>query len=441
MASAAIDRTPDSAGSGEDLVRAASAEGQGGAGLWHLLPLTILAYSIFLPLEMRIVLNEQIIYPSRAALFLVMPWILRELTLGRLRTWWPDFLVYFAALWMIVSFVAVYGPVSGVVRGGALALDLAGPYMLARLCIREIDDFRRLLVLLAPGAFLAGASMLVESISGVPLARPLAASIFGSLPLYEGGAAIGESAYDANFRFGLLRASGPFAHSIYAGLFLSSLLPLYFMSGLQRWPKKIGLATAVFSLFSISSAALLGIVMSVGLIAGDWIQRAVRFISWKLMIGFGLLGLVFVQVASQNGLIPVLIRMTLNPQTGYYRLIIWRFGVESVENNPLFGIGFAVYERPDWMNTSIDSHWLMLAIRHGLAVPVAMLVACIVALTVLGRSSVKLEETDRRTLVGLAIALACLVVAGFTVAFLGGILTWFLLILGAAFSLTHPNYR
>ena len=115
MASAAIERTPDSAGSGADRVRAASAEGQGSATLWHLLPLTILAYSIFLPLEMRIVLNEQIIYPSRAALFLVMPWILRELTLGRLRTWWPDFFVYFAALWMIISFVAVYGPVSGLV--------------------------------------------------------------------------------------------------------------------------------------------------------------------------------------------------------------------------------------------------------------------------------------------------------------------------------------
>lgn len=441
MASAAIDATPEHDGSPEGRALRVEAAGKGLASVWHLVPLVILTYSIFLPLEMRIVLNDQIIYPSRAALFAVLPWILRELSLGRLKTWWPDFLIYFAALWMVVSFVAVYGPANGAIRGGALALDVVGPYVLARLCIREIDDFRRLLVLLAPGAFVAGSSLLVESVLGVPLARPLAASIFGSLPLYEGGTAIGESAYESNFRFGLLRASGPFAHSIYAGLFLSSLLPLYFLSGLHRWPKKIGLATAGFSLFSISSAALLGIVMSIGLIAGDWLQRAVRFVSWRLMIGFGLLGLLFIQVASQNGLIPVLIRMTLNPQTGYYRLIIWRFGVESVERHPLFGIGFAVYERPDWMNTSIDSYWLMLAIRHGLAVPVAILAASLFALAVVGRTSVTRTEVDRQTLVGLAIALACLVVAGFTVAFVGGILTWFLLILGAAYSLAHPVRR
>lgn len=409
------------------------------ASLWRLAPAILLAYSILLPLEMRIVISEQVIYPSRFAVFLVTPWLLRELAIGRLKSFWPDLLVFFAAGWMVISFIVAYGPANGLLRGGALALDLAGPYLIARLCIREPDDLRRLIVFLIPGAAFAGASLLVESLSATPIVRPLAASIFGDLPLYEGGVAIGEKGAALDFRFGLLRASGPFAHSIYAGLFLSSLLPLVFFSGLRRWPRKLGLVTAGFSLFTVSSAAILGLFLSTALMAADRLQREVRQLSWTMMVGAGAALLIFVQVASQNGLIPILIRMTLNPQTGYYRLIIWRFGVESVERHPLFGIAFAVYDRPEWMNTSIDSYWLMIAIRHGIAVPFAILAACIAALVLTGRRSRLLNEIDRKLLVGVAITLACLVVAGFTVAFVGGILTWFLLILGAAISLAHSH--
>ncbi|WP_427966470.1 hypothetical protein [Altererythrobacter sp.] len=405
--------------------------------LRRLLPLVLLVYSIFLPQEMRIVISEQVIYPSRAAVFLVTPWIARSLLLGQFRIRPADGLVFFAAGWMMVSFIFVYGVGDGVLRGGALVLDLLGPYMLARLCIRDIDDLRRLLVILAPGAFFAGFSLLVEVLAGHPIVRPIAASIFGDLPLYEGGVAVGEKANIANYRFGLLRASGPFAHSIFAGLFLASLLPLYALSGLRRWPGKLGVATAVFSLFTLSSAAILGVVLSIGLIAYDWIQRAVSFLNWRLLATFAALSALFIHIASQNGIISILIRMTLNPQTGYYRLLIWRFGVQSVEKFPVFGIGFAVHERPDWMNSSVDSYWLVLAIRHGLAVPAALFLVSIFAILALGRCTTMLEEVDRRTVLGLAIALFVLVIAGFTVAFVGGLLTWFLVILGASLSLTQ----
>lgn len=411
------------------------------APMLRLIPLTLLAYSVLLPLEMRIVLNEQVIYPSRAAVFIVTPFILHSLAMGSFRLRAADGLVFLAVGWMVASFINTYGPGQGIIRGGALALDHIGPYLVARLCIRSIDDLRRLLVLLAPGAFLAGLSTFAESFSGTPIIRPIAASIFGELPLYEGGEAVGERPSARNFRFGLLRSAGPFAHPIYAGLFLSSLLPLYFMSGLRKWPGKLGTLTAGFSFFSLSSAAILGLLIGIAMIAYDKLQKLVSFLNWHLFALFALLGVAFLQIASQSGIVSILIRLTLNPQTGFYRLLIWRYGIQSIENHPLFGIGFAAYERPNWMNSSVDSYWLLLGIRHGIVVPLALFLVSVLAVFALSRSAAMRDELDRRAIVGVVITLVSLIIAAFTVAFVGGILTWFMLILGASLTLSHAIER
>src|SRR3546814_6186739 len=46
--------------------------------------------------------------------------------------------------------------------------------------------------------------------------------IFGALPFYYGGEEVAELTLDPSFRFGLLRAAGPFSHAILAGLFFAS---------------------------------------------------------------------------------------------------------------------------------------------------------------------------------------------------------------------------
>src|SRR3546814_15834984 len=53
--------------------------------LLPLLPLLMLAYSVLLPQELRITLAGQTIYPYRAVILILAPWILYQLFLGRFR--------------------------------------------------------------------------------------------------------------------------------------------------------------------------------------------------------------------------------------------------------------------------------------------------------------------------------------------------------------------
>ena len=40
---------------------------------------------------------------------------------------------------------------------------------------------------------------------------------------------------------------------------------------------------------------------------------------------------------------------TIDSWTGYYRLLIWQYGLENVYANPIVGIGLAEWTRPWWM--------------------------------------------------------------------------------------------
>src|SRR3546814_13280900 len=121
--------------------------------------------------------------------------------------------------------------------------------------------------------------MLSESVARAPLVRPAMASIFGALPFYYGGEEVADLTLAPSFRFGLLRAAGPFSHAILAGLFLASLLPIYAMSGIRGWPKKSGVLVSLLGVLSWSSAAILGLLIGAGLVAYDWLQRQVEILS------------------------------------------------------------------------------------------------------------------------------------------------------------------
>ena len=412
------------------------------AGLRHasflqILPLLILAYSVLLPQEVRVSLAEQNIYPYRAAIILLSPWFIYQIASGSLRCHFVDGMVFLGCGWIVIAMMAIYSPGQGLIRGMAIGLDIVAPYLAGRICVREISDFRRFLVFFAPGAAFVAAGMLAESAAGAPLVRPAFAQIFGPLPQYLGGEEFSALHVGPTFRFGLLRASGPFAHPILAGLFLASLLPLYALSGIKGWPRKLGVGSSLFAVLTWSSAAIFGLLIPIAMVLFDWLQKAIEFISWKMAFYFGLLGALIIQLGSQNGLISILVRMTIDPQTGYDRLLIWRFGLESSRNHPIFGIGYASYERYEWMSESIDAHWLLLGVRHGLLTMIALLAAAVATIALVGFAASRHHETDRAALVGVGIALLTMTLLGFTVAFFGGVMIWYFVLVGISLSLSQ----
>ncbi|TNE33770.1 MAG: hypothetical protein EP350_03405 [Alphaproteobacteria bacterium] len=404
--------------------------------IFGLIPFLIMLYSACLPQEVRLVVGGLSIYPYRMAAFAFLPWLLNRLFRAQIRLNAIDAIVLAGALWMQMSFIVFYGATEGLIRGGALLIDILPPFFVARICARSPLDFRRAIVMAVPVLIFVGVGMVVESVSGQALIRPWAASQFGPLSSYENGMEVGLFDGTFDYRLGMLRAAGPFPHPILAGLFLASFVPLILQGGVKRWPLYFGISAGLCAVFSISSAAWLSLILAIVLVAYDRIQQKVEILNWRGALVAGGIVLIGLQAASQSGLISVLIRFTLNPGTAYYRKMIWDFGIRSVERNPWFGIGYTDFERAAWMTNSIDNHWLLLAIRHGFLPSVLFLAVCGILIFRLSATSLSLAEPDRKLFVGVAIAIFLLVLAGFTVAYVGGMHTWFFLLLGAATSVS-----
>jgi O-antigen ligase len=147
-------------------------------------------------------------------------------------------------------------------------------------------------------------------------------------------------------------------------------------------------------------------------------------------------------VVTNSGVITLLIRYaTLDPTTGYFRHAIWQYASISVWQHPLYGIGFDNYRRPDWMVTaSIDAHWLLLAVRYGLPVALAMFAASILAIGGLVRAERLANKRDSGFYRGILISFGTLVLMAFTVTLQGGVLTWFTILLGGCVACAQHVY-
>lgn len=400
-----------------------------------ILPLLLLFYSLLLPTEMRIDIAGQTLFAPRIVALLIMPWVIfRTIRKGAPFRFF-DFWVFAGSIWMVLSFIIYYDVSTGLVRGGALALDILAPYVIARICITNKTDLRRLLIWMLPGIVAAGLVMMVESVSHRLFLRPAMAEIFGALPLYRDGAVIGTYQSASEIRIGLQRSPGPFSHPILAGLFMASMLPLFATSGLRGWPLWIGIAAGFFAIFSVSSAAFLALMLTLGLLAYDWLQRRVEVLNWRYFTIGGLSLIAAIQIFANSGLFGIIGRFTLNPQTAGYRQLIWEYGWRSVANHPVIGIGYTDYERSAWMLPTVDNHWLLLAIRHGILTPLCFGIFCVWCIWRLAQLSLRLSETDRRLYVGMAIALFVLASMAFTVDMFGSMRFWFYGLLGIAASL------
>lgn len=405
-----------------------------------LLPAVLLLYSTLLPQEVRFTIAGQVIFPYRAVSFVLLPWLLNRIATGRMPFRPTDLWMYAGVAWMVISFCAFYGLTEGVRRGGALAFDMLIPFLIVRLCVRNFQDARRLLIIAAPGLLFAGALMMVESVTHRQLVRPFASAIFGQLPYFENGQAVSTAREFVVVRLGLLRSHGPFSHPILAGLFMASFFPLYLNSSVRGWPFVFGLIASLCAIFTVSSAAFVSFIISGLLLSYDRIQVYLHGIGWRFFVFAISVLILFVEMSSQNGVVSIIIRYTLDPQTGFFRQLIWEYGTQSIAEHPWFGIGFTDYERLAWMVNSIDNHWLLLGIRHGVIVPFCILMACLVAIINLSQRSSALSKSDGKLARAFVFSLVGMVFLGFTVAFFGGTLIWFCMLLGIATSLSKDEF-
>lgn len=403
----------------------------GGRILAPILPLVIVIYMFLLfPIETRPQVLGVNLPIYRFGIILFTPFMLARLTSVRTRFLFADWLMVLATAWTLISFCAIYGIGPGLIRASGVVIDFAGAYTLARLAIDSPTALRRFLILIAPGLFLAGFEMFIESVTDRLIVRPFFAKIFGAVAAYDAGEISGTVEYVQEQRLGLLRAYGPFSHPILGGAVLISMLPLWIKSGIRSWPLWAGIVASLMGLYSVSSAAFLGFAFGATLLAIDFGKKYVRTVNWPVVTILMTLVLLAVELVSGSGVTGVLARLTLDPQTAYYRILIWEFGSKSVMAHPWIGLGYFPFERPAWMSPSVDAHFLALALRNGLPVPTLFIAIIVLGMIGTGLRSGVVGGRDRDLLVGLNFSLAVLMLISMSVNYFGETNVWFMIIVG-----------
>lgn len=395
-----------------------------------LLPVTlaaILFYLLLIPQQFNVNLGGIYLSPFRIFLLGASLYLLSGALQKNLRFVWPDLMIILATAWIwLASYMSSGSVLTAIEMGGSHTVDIGLAYFFTRTTIRTPTDLRRLLILIAPGVAFTGAMIAAEAISRTHILQPIASALTGTpMPIrYE-------------IRMGLLRGTASFPHPILAGICMASFLPLYVMSGLRGWPRIVGVVGSIGGMFSMSSAAMLGVVVGGMLIAYDWLTERIANLTWRLFLLFSAMLYAVVELTSNSGFYALLVRYaSLSSGSAYNRILIWKFGTENIARHPWFGIGYADWDRPVWMHWgSFDHFWLISALRFGIPEAILLLGATLIGILMVALKSRHLPPQDARLLRGVAISLAVFALGLNSVSLWMSALVWFFMLLGLTVSL------
>lgn len=387
-----------------------------------------LGYMLLLPPQLNVMIGTTVLPPYRFLLIPAAIYMIAKGLRGAIKFGWIDVIIVAATAWVCFALFMTTEAVEAFTAAFAQTTDIAFAYFFGRFTIRSLKDLRTFLILMAPGLAIIGVFLIAESFTNRRLIQDFAGLLTGR-----------SAGYRIDVRLGLFRAPGPFPHPILAGVFLASFLPLYVLGGVRGWPKIAGIVAAVCSFFTLSSAALLGLVVGGALLAYNWLSERVTNLTWRLF--FVVTGVVvFVaETATGSGTYGLLMRYaSFNTLSSYNRVLIWQYGTQNVRENPWFGLGYADWKRPDWMNSSsMDHFWLLMAVRFGIIPSVLMAIATIVVVLMLMRAATAAPSyVDRRAYKGLAISLGVFGLGIISVALWLSAHIWFFMLIGLSVSVS-----
>lgn len=347
-----------------------------------------------------------------------------------------DFAVLAMALWMLVSLVLHEG-VRALTGAGAFA---AVQFLLTYLICRSFFSTPLLLKVFAERMLYVLIATLMYAIVDTLTSRNTILRLAMTL---AGGGATQPLAMEA-YRFGLVRAQGSLEHPILMGVFFVVSAVLLSQSLLDVRKKfLVVLICATGTVLALSSAPILSALQGVVILL---YFRFLRGYPWaKLILWMGVFYIIGIVVLFVDQPIEALIStFTLDPQTGFYRMDIWRWVSVNVETSPWIGIGTADWMRPENMSATIDSLWLVQAVRYGIPAALLLAMSCATTGTSLwlrSGSAVLRDPAISSMSSGLGTAIFILFFCAFSVHFWGFV--WLLLaaLLGMRAGLTEHSVR
>lgn len=340
---------------------------------------------------------------------------------GRIKA--ADIALLLFSLWCGLGLIVLHGVSIALQPSAIIFIETMGPYLLARLFIRDAESFYGMVNLLFKLFVLFLPLTLIESTTG----RNLTLEIFGHVfptPL--------DSPYEP--RWGLRRVQGFLEHPILYGVFTGSIVAMVYLVLGYKKPRlvrygKTGLA-ALAAFLCMSAGPITAIVAQIGLIAWNDVLRNNPH-RWKLFWGIMLAMYVFVASVSNQSVPEFYIgHFSFDEASAYYRVLIWRFGSQSALNHPFFGVGLNEWERPSWMPDSIDMFWLIHAVLNGIPAALMMLFAFFSIVIALSFKKGLSPQLDQYRMAHL-FAMAGFFLVGWTVHFWNGTYVLFIFLLGS----------
>lgn len=348
---------------------------------------------------------------------------------GRIRV--ADIALLLYSFWCAISLIVVHGWESSVQSAGIVFIETMGPYLLARCYIRNADDFYNVVQLLFWIVVILLPFALFEFVTGQNISREMFALI---LPTFTDRMPA---------RLGLTRVQSVFDHPILFGVFTGSILSVvHLVLGYQKDLFHRFFMTAIVaatSVLSVSSGPLTVLVAQGFLLAWNGLLATIKF-RWKILIVFLAVFVLAVELVANRPLLDILAGYFMfDPESYWYRKMIWAYGTESVLNHPLFGTDLNDWERPRWMTPSIDNFWLFHAIRYGLPAAILMPLAFFsIFLAVSLRKGLDAKLVEYRT--GYLITMTAFFLVAWTVHFWDAAYVLFLFLMGSGVWMLDAGY-
>ncbi len=388
----------------------------------------LFALSIFIPVEFHILLGSLRLETYRVILGLALIYAFININQILRKADIIDILLFFFTILASASLIYNHGLKDGIESSGILIIEILGAFYLARLAIKTPKDYYKI-------------NMLFVTILAVLLVFSLYEAFAQRRILHEWAKAItGHDSLDYRLythhyiRMGIMRTTNMFAHPILYGtigaiFFPFIILLVFFKFKISNLIKAIAVLIGMLS--TLSSAPLLAIAFQgmTAVVTRFW-AGGKRF--WFSFGFIALSGMILIDAISNRGFFKILIsHLTFNANTGYYRLLQWKYTMDDIADNPLFGIGLNDWTRPQNLNNSIDSFWLLMTLQHGMIASAILFFTCLYAVfNVLNRLH-KYHFATRWMVKSWILAFVSLILIGFTVDYFGKIQPLFFFMLGS----------
>jgi hypothetical protein len=276
-----------------------------------------------------------------------------------------DLFISATAIWIVGAAAYVDGT-KALSSAAAESLEFLGGYLVARAYFFGPAALRSFLQVLKIFLLVSVLIAVAENATGRLVVHDAFAAILNVTPVAD------------QYRMGTVRATATFDHAILFGTFCSVAAAMLLYSESNVLKRLLWVAFCLFGVvLSLSSSSIMACAIMLATYVYGGVMKNYPWRWSACLIVFAACAVV-IMVATNDPLGWILAHLTLEPQSGYFRLFEWNSAFFQISLSPWAGYAFHDFGSAELY--SVDCVWLALALRFGLPTVVFLILSNITAL-------------------------------------------------------------